>query len=205
MHKVKILENKNVKITISGGYFSFLKHKSVADNAILLNYAISSENISDCPKIQTENGFHLKQNVGIFRSILEQMGKKEQSKSNVFKAISGKLAIFAATASVNILGQLVAVPKVGSSILEAYKSCKNGNQGLAINDILPASSIVEELKSDIQKSIGEIFTNSSNNQNGKKGFLFFIDDLDRIDPPYICLLKLSWKSAGYKNLTSGNA
>ena len=121
--------------------------------------------------------------VGILRSILEQMGKKEQSKSNVFKAISGKLATFAATASVNILGQLVAVPEVGSSILEAYKSCKNGSQGLAISDILPASSIVEDLKSDIQKAIGEIFTDSSNNQNGKKGFLFFIDDLDRIDPP----------------------
>lgn len=121
--------------------------------------------------------------VGILRSILEQMGKKEQSKSNVFKAISGKLATFAATASVNILGQLVAVPEVGSSILEAYKSCKNGSQGLAISDILPASSIVEELKSDIQKAIGEIFPVSSNDQNGKKGFLFFIDDLDRIDPP----------------------
>ncbi len=121
--------------------------------------------------------------VGILRSILEQMGKKEQSKSNVFKAISGKLATFAATASVNILGQLVAVPEVGSSILEAYKSCKNGSQGLAISDILPASSIVEELKSDIQKAIGEIFPLSSNDQNGKKGFLFFIDDLDRIDPP----------------------
>ena len=121
--------------------------------------------------------------VGILRSILEQMGKKEQSISKVFKAISGKLATFAATASANILGQLVAVPEVGSRILEAYKSCKNGSQDLAISDILPASSIVEELKSDIQKAIGEIFPVSSNDQNGKKGFLFFIDDLDRIDPP----------------------
>lgn len=65
--------------------------------------------------------------VGILRSILEQMGKKEQSKSNVVKAISGKLATFAATASVNISGQLVAVPEVGSSILEAYKSCSYEN------------------------------------------------------------------------------
>ena len=72
----------------------------------------------------------------------------------------------------NILGQLVAVPKVGNSTSEVYKSCKNGSQGLAIGDILPASSIVEELKSDIQKAIGEIFTDSSNNQNGKKVFLF---------------------------------
>ena len=38
---------------------SFLKLKTVADNAILLNYAVSSENISERIKIQTENGFYL--------------------------------------------------------------------------------------------------------------------------------------------------
>ena len=37
MHKVEILENKNVKITISGGCFSSSKFKTVVDNAILLN------------------------------------------------------------------------------------------------------------------------------------------------------------------------
>ena len=46
---------------------SSLKLKTVVDNAILLNYAVSSENISDCPKIQTETGFHLKRNVCKFR------------------------------------------------------------------------------------------------------------------------------------------
>ena len=39
----------------------------VTDNAILLNYTVSSGNISDCSKIQTENGFHLKVNVCNFR------------------------------------------------------------------------------------------------------------------------------------------
>ena len=39
----------------------------VADNAILLNCAVSSENISEIIKIKTENGFYLKVNVGIFR------------------------------------------------------------------------------------------------------------------------------------------
>ena len=43
------------------------KLKTVADNAILLNYAVSSENISERIKIQTENGFHLKRNVCKFR------------------------------------------------------------------------------------------------------------------------------------------
>ena len=44
-----------------------LKLKTVVSNAILLNYAVSSENISERIKIKTENGFYLKRNVGIFR------------------------------------------------------------------------------------------------------------------------------------------
>ena len=46
---------------------SSLKLKTVVDNAILLNYAVSSENISERIKIQTENGFYLKVNVCKFR------------------------------------------------------------------------------------------------------------------------------------------
>jgi len=46
---------------------SSLKLKMVADNAILRNYAVSSENISESIKIKTENGFHLKVNVCKFR------------------------------------------------------------------------------------------------------------------------------------------
>ena len=44
-----------------------LKLKMVVDNAILQNYAVSSENISWRIKIKTENGFHLKRNVCKFR------------------------------------------------------------------------------------------------------------------------------------------
>ena len=46
---------------------SSLKLKMVVDNAILLKYCTSSENISERIKNKTENGFHLKVNVGIFR------------------------------------------------------------------------------------------------------------------------------------------
>lgn len=121
--------------------------------------------------------------IGILQSILNQMGNKDPSKKEIFKAISGKLLTFAATASTNILGQLVAVPEVGSSILEAYKSCKNGDKGFTLNDILPASSIAEELKKKIKNAIDQVFPSGSNNENSPRGFLFFIDDLDRIDPP----------------------
>ena len=43
-----------------------LKFKQVADNAILLNYTVSSENISKSINFKTENDFRLKVNVGIF-------------------------------------------------------------------------------------------------------------------------------------------
>ena len=46
---------------------SSLKLKTVVDNAILLNYAVSPENISKRIKIQTENSCHLKRNVCKFR------------------------------------------------------------------------------------------------------------------------------------------
>ena len=46
---------------------SSLKFNTVAGNAILLNYAVSSENISESIKIQTENGFQLKVIVCKFR------------------------------------------------------------------------------------------------------------------------------------------
>ena len=46
---------------------SSLKLKMVVDNANLLNYAVSSENISERIKIKTENGFHLKIIVCKFR------------------------------------------------------------------------------------------------------------------------------------------
>ena len=46
---------------------SSLKLKTVAGNAILLNYAVSPENISESIKIKIEFGFHLKVNVCKFR------------------------------------------------------------------------------------------------------------------------------------------
>ena len=46
---------------------SSFKRKTVADNANLLNYTVSSENITESIKIQIENGFHLKRNVCKFR------------------------------------------------------------------------------------------------------------------------------------------
>ena len=51
------------------------KLKMVADNAILLNYTGSSENISESIKIKTENSFHLKVNVCKFSRNKSRSGK----------------------------------------------------------------------------------------------------------------------------------
>ena len=55
---------------------SSLKLKTVADNTILRNYAVPSENISKRIKTKTENGFYLKRNVCIFRRNKSRPGKQ---------------------------------------------------------------------------------------------------------------------------------
>ena len=53
-----------------------LKLKMVVDNANLLNYAVSLENISKRIKIKIEFDFHLKRNVCIFRRNKNRPGKQ---------------------------------------------------------------------------------------------------------------------------------
>ena len=77
---------------------SSLKLKKVADNAILQNYAVSSENISESIKIKTENSFRLKRNVGIFRRNKNRPGKQSHRrhlccKVNLFQQIPTRVKI----------------------------------------------------------------------------------------------------------------
>ena len=133
--------------------------------------------------------------VEILHSILEQMGVVVKDKSGKFVAISKQLLTFTATAAGNILGQTIGIDEVGSSLLEASKSCQNGTNNTSYN-LRPASSKVEQLKTKIKQAIDNVFiqqenssqsvvtsTNSNSSNEKPKGFLFFIDDLDRIDPP----------------------
>ena len=54
---------------------SSLKHKTVVNNAIVRDYTVPSENISERIKIKTENSFHLKINVCKFRWNKSRPGK----------------------------------------------------------------------------------------------------------------------------------
>ena len=55
-----------------------LKLKTVADNAILPNYAVSPENIIERIKTKTENSFQLKRNVCKFRRNKIRPGKQSR-------------------------------------------------------------------------------------------------------------------------------
>jgi transcriptional regulator len=46
-----------------------------------------------------------------------------------------------------------------------------------------ASRSLQHLRNELQAAINECLTKDVQANSGKKGFLFFIDDLDRIDPP----------------------
>ena len=126
----------------------------------------------------------------ILCGILKQMGVFAEDQKEFYKkigAISQQVLKFASTASLNILGQTIGIDEVGSSLAEASKSCKNGKSNISVDDIRPASSIIEKLKTNIRNEIDKTFSqtedNSNNSKAAPKGFLFFIDDLDRIDPP----------------------
>jgi hypothetical protein len=68
----------------------------------------------------------------------------------------------------------VAADKVlegGGDVVEALVAKEKSNQ------------TIKSLRDDLQKAISECLEKDRNSGHLKKGFLFFIDDLDRIDPP----------------------
>ena len=66
------------------------------------------------------------------------------------------------------------VANIGSDIYATAQSCKEQDEAPE-----NGNSKIAELRSDIAGLINGILAKG----NGRKGFLFFIDDLDRIDPP----------------------
>jgi hypothetical protein len=67
---------------------------------------------------------------------------------------------------------------------DVFKKCsgidvKQGVKEWCDDDAVSSKSGVEDLKDDLARFVKK----SLDNNKGKRGFLFFIDDLDRIDPP----------------------
>ena len=110
--------------------------------------------------------------IGILKSIIYQLNDKKDNNNKEITAALKSLGKFFVMATSNVAGQIIGLPEVGSQTYEAVKSCKDGKN---IID-LPATPIIEELQREIKNLIKKRISDS------KKGFIFFIDDLDRITP-----------------------
>ena len=119
--------------------------------------------------------------VSILQGIIYQLGnavgesdEKKQKIGNMFANV-GKIA---AIAAMNIAGKVVGAGAVGSEINDAAKESKEQE-----SDPITGDSKIAELRRSIADFITLILKNEAGKSHPRKGFLFFIDDLDRIDPP----------------------
>ncbi len=69
---------------------------------------------------------------------------------------------------------------VGKSVIKIAANTAVSGAGQIVDDIFEekGNSTIKEIRDELQSVINESISNS-----GKKGFIFFIDDLDRVDPP----------------------
>jgi hypothetical protein len=121
--------------------------------------------------------------VGILQSIIYQLGRRinktdKEKKKRLAPIISQSLKI-AGVGTANIAGRwLFGVSNAGSDIKAAWDSSKVQKDMPETGD-----SKISELRDSIADLINEILDGEKEKTHGRKGFLFFIDDLDRIDPP----------------------
>ena len=104
--------------------------------------------------------------VKILTGIIGQISAEAKTTSDETKAIFGKIARVGGGVLSDIFKKYTGV--------DLEKNAKEWNA-----DGAPAKSGVEDLKNGLAELVGKALEKES----GKRGFLFFIDDLDRIDPP----------------------
>ena len=119
--------------------------------------------------------------IGILQSIIYQLGNAledtEENKKNKIGPVLGKFAKIVGVIGANVAGRvLLGESGVGNTINQATKEGDKEEENTPTGD-----SLIAELKKSIAVFIKDIL--KKNASNGRKGFLFFIDDLDRIDPP----------------------
>ena len=117
--------------------------------------------------------------INILKSIIYQLGSAsgetaEEKKKHISPLIKKTMKIVGVGAA-NIMGRAAfGVANVGSELYATAQSCGEQNEVPETGD-----SKIAELRNDIAALISKILAKGK----GRKGFLFFIDDLDRIDPP----------------------
>ena len=104
--------------------------------------------------------------VKILTGIIGQISEEAKTSADETKAIFGKIARVGGGVLSDIFKKYTGV--------DLEKNAKEWNA-----DGVPAKSGVEDLKNGLAELVGKALER----EKGKRGFLFFIDDLDRIDPP----------------------
>lgn len=117
--------------------------------------------------------------INILQSIIYQLGNASEGtfedKRKRISPIIAKSVKIAGIGAANILGRAaLGLSNIGSDLYATMQSCKE-QSGVPEN----GNSKIAELRNDIAVLINEILAK----EKGCRGFLFFIDDLDRIDPP----------------------
>jgi hypothetical protein len=113
------------------------------------------------------------------------MSNPEEAILNILMGISGQVSVFAKTSAEDrkrFLGKLATF--AGSACSQFFAKqfgvdFKKNIEEWNAPDAEAAKSGVENLKSELAAAVRKALENAK----GKRGFLFFIDDLDRIDPP----------------------
>ena len=110
---------------------------------------------------------------GILKSIVAQIGRQAKSdKTKKSAEVAKAMARSLFQGLMNAAGSMVGIKDAGTEVVKAVDQ-HNGHK----ND--SGESDISELKKSIGNLIADVISDSG---KGKK-FLFFIDDLDRIDPP----------------------
>jgi hypothetical protein len=112
--------------------------------------------------------------IGILKSIALELTKHLPGEEMMRARMRMGINFFriGAIATANVAGHFIGLKAVGNAIDDAAKSsAEEFSKGTGISEIA-------QLKKDIEDAIKKIFITHPS----KKGFIFFIDDLDRIDP-----------------------
>ena len=120
--------------------------------------------------------------IGILQGIIYQLGKafgESDAKKQHIGKMFAKVGKIAAIAAMNIAGKVVGAGAVGSDVNAATQEANAERE----SDPVTGDSKIAELRQSIADFITEILKQEKEKPRPRKGFLFFIDDLDRIDPP----------------------
>lgn len=120
--------------------------------------------------------------IGILQSIIYQLGNAlqdtEENKKKKISPMIGKIGKIAGIYALNAMGKFIGAGNLGTDVNNAKTEADKEAASLVPQT---GDSQIAELKKTIADFIREIL--ESGHAHGRKGFLFFIDDLDRIDPP----------------------